>query len=473
MKNMTLRRIANVCGGILHLAEGMEYLADTEVTDITTDSRQAGEGSLFAAIVGERVDGHRFIPSVFEQGAYCVLSEQELTEPGGCWIKVLSTLQALKDIAQDYRAQLGIPVVGITGSVGKTSTKEVIASVLAQKYKTLKTQGNFNNELGVPLTIFRLREDDEIAVLEMGISDFGEMHRLAKIARPDTCVITNIGTCHLEFLGDRDGVLRAKTEIFDFLKEDGHIVLNGDDDRLIRVQNVKGIRPVFFGLGEAGRDGGNGPDAEKAWPALSVYADEIRQMGLSGTACKIHTPAGSFETLIPIPGIHMVRNALAAAAVGLAYGLTISQIDAGIRALESVSGRLHIIKTERYTLIDDCYNANPMSMKASLSVLQHADGFRAAVLGDMAELGPEEERFHAEVGAHAAACGIDLLIAAGRRSRALAQAASDNGAKQVFWYETLQALLDALPGLLPEGATVLVKASHCMEFEKVLALLQV
>ena len=203
-----------------------------------------------------------------------------------------------------------IPVVGITGSVGKTSTKEVIASVLKEKYRTLKTQGNFNNELGLPLTVFRLRDEDEIAVLEMGISDFGEMTRLAKIARPDTCVITNIGTCHLENLGDRDGVLKAKTEIFKYLQKDGHIVLNGDDDKLCMVKEYEGIKPVFFGM-EADKD---------------VYADEITSRGLKGMTCRIHIGGEAFMADIPMPGIHMVYNALAATAVGRIYGLTLEQI---------------------------------------------------------------------------------------------------------------------------------------------------
>ena len=189
--------------------------------------------------------------------------------------------------------------MGNTGSVGKTSTKEVIASVLSQKYRTLKTQGNFNNELGLPLTVFRLRDEDEIAVLEMGISDFGEMTRLAQIARSDTCVITNIGTCHLENLGNRDGVLKAKTEIFQFLRPDGHIVLNGDDDKLATVKGYKEVKPVFFGMG-------NG---------CQVYGDEIVSRGLKGMTCTIHLGDNAFTVDIPMPGRHMVYNALAAAAV--------------------------------------------------------------------------------------------------------------------------------------------------------------
>ena len=204
MKNMTLAHIAEVCGGIYF---GPEEKKTEEVTDIVTDSRKAGEGSLFVAIPGERVDGHKFIPNVASQGALAVISEQKLETPPCPYILVKDSMEAIKAMAEYYMRQLNIPVVGITGSVGKTSTKETIASVLAQKYRVLKTDANFNNELGLSLTVFRLREEDEMAVLEMGIDDFGQMHRLAKIARPETAVITNIGWCHLENLKTRYGIL--------------------------------------------------------------------------------------------------------------------------------------------------------------------------------------------------------------------------------------------------------------------------
>ena len=297
MKNLTLRNITKVCGGTYH---GPEELLDREVTSVTTDSRKAETGALFVPIVGERVDAHRFIPDVMEKGCLATLSERLQEGADYAYIQIESSLQAVKDIAEFYLEQLQIPVVGITGSVGKTSTKEVIASVLKEKYRTLKTQGNFNNELGLPLTVFRLRDEDEIAVLEMGISDFGEMTRLAKIAKPETCVITNIGTCHLENLGDRDGVLKAKTEIFSSMKPDGNIILNGDDDKLGTVKEYHGIRPVFFGLNKK----------------YDVYADEIQSLGLKGMSCRIHMGEQSFSVLVPMPGIDMVYNALAAAAIG-------------------------------------------------------------------------------------------------------------------------------------------------------------
>ena len=300
-------------------------------------------------------------------GAAAVLSEIDLGEKPFPYIRVGSSLQAVKDIAEFYLKQLHIPVIGIAGSVGKTSTKEMAYSVLRQKFNVLKTEGNFNNELGVPLTIFRLRDEHEMAVLEMGISDFGEMHRLAKIARPNTVIMTNIGYCHVENLIDRDGILKAKTEIFDFLESDAHIILNGDDDKLATITDVRGIKPVTFGFA----------------PERDIWADELKSLGLKGTACHIHTPVGDFHATVGMPGRHMVANALAGTAVGLAYGLTLDQIKTGIEANESLSGRFNIIDTDRYTIIDDCYNANPVSMKASLEVLQDGANRRVAILGDM------------------------------------------------------------------------------------------
>ncbi len=469
MKQLTLRRIAEACGGILHIAPGMEEAELTEIASITTDSRKAFEGSLFAAIKGERVDGHSFIPQVFKQGAVCVLSEQPLENAAGCWIYVRSTLDALKEIAEEYLRILQIPVVGITGSVGKTSTKEMIASVLSERYHVLKTAGNFNNELGLPLTVFRLTEEHEVAVLEMGISHFGEMHRLAKIARPDICVITNIGQCHLEFLHDRDGVLRAKTEIFDFLREDAGIVLNGNDDKLSLVTSVQGIRPVYYGVPEEA----GGDVRSNTGVSLSVWAEQIRPEGLRGTACTIHTDEGAFEVLVPLPGRHMVMNALAAAAVGRRCGLSNEQIRRGIEKLEPVSGRLHIIHTDKYDIVDDCYNANPVSVKASLDVLRDVEGPTAAILGDMAELGPDEIPMHRECGVHAAHCGLDRLIGIGERCKALIEAAKETDPSlQAVHYDSVDAFLEQGLQDIPEKAAVLVKASHCMAFDRIVQALE-
>ena len=454
MKNLTLENIAKVCGGVY---VGSPEKKEQEVQGIVTDSRKVEEGFLFVPIKGARVDAHDFIDGVIEKGALCTLTERELGEKSFPYIKVNSSLQAVKDIAEFYLKQLSIPVVGITGSVGKTSTKEMIAAVLEEKYNVLKTKGNFNNELGVPLTVFGLRPDHEIAVLEMGISDFGEMHRLAKIARPDTCVITNIGLCHLEFLKSRDGILKAKTEIFDFLESDGHVILNGDDDKLITVRDVKGIKPLFFGV-----DNHQG-----------VWANEIESKGLKGISCRIHAGEESFKVLIPIPGRHMVYNALAGTAVGLTYGMNMEEIKKGIESLQSLSGRFHIIETGNRTIVDDCYNANPVSMKASLDVLQDALGRRVAILGDMGELGKEEVEMHREVGVYAAARDIDKIICVGELAGDMAEAARLAApTKDIVHFAEKESLLEALPEMIWDGDTILVKASHFMEFEKVVEMLK-
>lgn len=459
MKNLTLKNMAQACNGTLVLPEGMssEELEHKETTSVVIDSRKVTKDGMFVAVKGERQDGHSFIPAVAQAGVLGVICERE---PEGCeipYILVEDSLTAFRKIAAFYREQLSIPVVGITGSVGKTSTKEFIASVLSQKFKVCKTQKNFNNEIGLPMTVLSIQPEDEAAVLEMGISDFGEMTRLTRIAKPDTCVITNIGTCHLENLGDRDGVLKAKTEIFKSMNPKGHIVLNGDDDKLATVSEYNGVKPVFFGL-NAERD---------------VYADQIESKGLKGVACRIHLGEDAFDVLVPTPGIHMVYNALAAAAVGRIYGLSIEEIKRGIESLETIRGRFKMIETDKFLVVDDCYNANPMSMKASLDVLHDGEGRRVAILGDMGELGENEIALHEEVGTHAAQCGIDVCICVGALSVHMAEAARKADQEfKVIYEESRESLLEHLGDLVQEGDTILVKASHFMQFEEVVKALE-
>ena len=348
-------------------------------------------------------------------------------------------------------------MVGITGSVGKTSTKEMIASVLGVKFNTLKTAGNFNNEVGLPLTVFNIREEHEAAVLEMGISDFGEMHRLSKVARPNICVITNIGLCHLEFLGDRDGVLRAKSEIFDFAAAGAKTIVNGDDDKLHTLKSREDLDCTLFGMD----------------PSNDVYAKNIENLGLDGLKCDISTPAGEFSAHIHIPGMHMVYNALAGTCVGLACGLTLEEIRAGIENAQTISGRNNIIHTKDYTIMDDCYNANPVSMKASLDVLSSALGRKVAILGDMGELGANEREMHFGVGEHAAKKQIDLLLCVGSLSEETVKGAlSVNPDMNAVLFETKEKLLEQLPELLNKGDSILIKASHFMQFDKIVKVLE-
>ncbi len=461
MKNMTLENIEKACGGRYI---GTEAEKKTEVLGVVIDSRQVESGYLFVAIPGEKVDGHKFIPDVFAKGAAAVLSEQQLEDPAGPYILVESTTKALRDLAEYYRKSLDIKVVGITGSVGKTSTKEMIASVLSEKYRVLKTEGNYNNEIGLPLTIFKIRAEHEVAVLEMGISEFGEMHRLATMANPDICVITNIGLCHLENLKTRDGILKAKTESFAHLKKDGIAILNGDDDKLSTVRQVGDKEPVFYGMEEKME---YREDAKK-----SVYATGVENLGLYGMQARIHTPEGERDVRIPIPGEHNVYNALAATAVGLSLGLSLDQISAGILKAKTIGGRTNLLNTGSMTVIDDCYNANPVSMKASIDVLATAEGRKIAVLGDMGELGENEKKLHYEVGEYLAKKEIDVLFCAGELSEEIAKAAQkESKTCEVYYFETRDALLEQLLPFLKKGDTVLVKASHFMEYPKIVKAL--
>lgn len=452
MKNMTLANIAACCGGTYF---GDETEKDTEVTGIAIDSRKVRKGGLFIPIQGERVDGHRFIPDVMEAGALACLSEEPRTDVKP-YILVDSTKEALKKTAAFYRQALGVKVVGITGSVGKTSTKEMIAAVLKEKFNVHKTAGNFNNEIGLPLTIFDILEEHEVAVLEMGISDFGEMHRLAEIANPDICVITNIGLCHLENLGSRDGVLKAKTEAFDHLRGEGIVILNGDDDKLSAIQEVNGKKTIRYGLqkGEA-------------------CASEICSLGMEGIRMKLHLNKEHKTVTIPIPGEHNIYNALAAACVGAVCGMELKDICRGIETAETISGRSNLIHKNGITVIDDCYNANPISMRASIDVLSQAAGRKIAILGDMGELGEKERELHAGVGSYAAEKQIDRLLAVGELSEETVRAAKAAGGHSIeaFHFDSKEELLKELLPCIKKGDTLLVKASHFMEFPKIVEAL--
>lgn len=464
---LTIGQIAEATGGrvVYDITKKPVATPDFEVSSVVLDSRQVTEGGVFIATIGERVDGHSFVTSVFEKGAVLAIVQREPseTEQWGTYLLVEDTLKALKDIGEYYRKTLRIPVIGITGSVGKTSTKEFIAGVLSEKYNVLKTQGNYNNEIGVPLTLLQIREEHEAAVVEMGISDFGEMHRLSAMARPDVAVITNIGQCHLENLKDRDGVLRAKTEIFDFMAPEGKICLNGDDDKLRTVTAPERKELRFFGLNS--RDAG------------TVYATDVKSKGLWGSAAMLHLASGeAFDGEIPLPGIHMVLNATAAACVAEWLGLTPEQIQAGLKKVATIAGRNRLISTETYTLIDDCYNANPVSMKAGIDLLCMADTAKVAILGDMFELGTNSDALHREVGVYAAEKDVDRLICVGANSRHMYNGAKEAGATQVTYFETLEAFKEALQEkdteLLPKRSTVLIKASHGMHFSELVELLK-
>lgn len=469
MKNLTLENITTACRGTYH---GDPLKLPVEAEGVVIDSRKVEKNFLFVAIDGEKVNAHKFIPDTIEKGALCVVSHEDLGETDYPYILVESTGQALLDIAKLYRDSFDVKVVGITGSAGKTSTKEMIASVLAQKYNVHKTLGNFNNEWGLPITIFEMNDSHEIAILEMGVNHFGEMRRLSSVASPDICVITNIGVAHLEFFKTREGIFQEKSQMIQDMKNGRTIILNGDDDLLSRMGPVKGVDPVFFGISR---------DCE-------FYASDLASAGLKGTACTLHLPSGEdIRCLVPLPGIHMVSNALAGAAVGYSLGLTPEEIKRGIENLPSIPGRNHIISTDKLVILDDCYNANPISTNAAIDVLTMAIGRKVAVLGTMGELGSDEEQLHFNTGVYAAKQGIDLVCGIGRLGRAIAEGASgfdspgtgslvsgssdsysseltDSAGTKALWFETKEDFLSAMKDIIHKGDNVLVKASHGMNF---------
>ncbi len=463
MRNMTLENIAKCLNSTLCQAEGKEQL---EITGAVLDSRKVEEGFAFFATRGEKVDGHSFIPQVAEKKAALVICEEAPTVEIP-YILVEDTFAALKEVAAFYREQLTIPVVGITGSVGKTSTKEMIAAALGAKFNVLKTQGNFNNEVGLPLTILGIREEHEVAVVEMGISDFGEMHRLSRIAKPDVCVITNIGQCHLENLIDRDGVLKAKTEIFDFMQEDGYVVLNGDDDKLATVKEVKGKAPYFFGLTAEEKDAGYMTGATGKF----AYAADIQNHGLFGSDFKMTLFGKELQANVPLPGQHMVINALAAATVGKILGMEEEDILKGIASVQATGGRSNIMKLADKTVIDDCYNANPVSMKAAIDLLMMAQGRKVVILGDMFELGADELALHREVGMYAAMARLDGMVFIGDLSKEMYEGAAKLRAMPKY-YPDKEAFFAAHKPEDFADTTVLVKASHGMHFEEIVEWLR-
>lgn len=450
MKSFTLKQALDACAGKFF---GETDLLTIELSAIVTDSRKVKKNALFAAIEGERVDGHNFIPQCIEAGALCSICEKTPTD-NSPHILVENTKQALIDIATAYRLIFDIPFIGISGSVGKTTTKEMIASVLSQKYNVHKTQGNFNNDLGVPLTLFALEEDHEVAVIEMGISDFGEMTVLSRIVKPDVCVLTNIGNCHLECLGDRDGVRKAKTEMFDFMNPHGIAVLCKDDDKLCEIKEVKGRAPVTFGLCEG----------------ADYTAENIETNNEDRTSFTVKYAEGEFPTTVFALGKHMVSNALCATALGKRFRLEDEEIAKGISEYKPTGSRQNVVKTEKITIIDDCYNANPASMKASIETLAGFSGRRVAILGDMKELGKTENELHQQIGNFVVEKNLDLVIAIGELALNIYKEARPY--IDCEWFQTVEEAKLEMYEMLTIGDTVLVKASHSMKFEEIVEYLK-
>lgn len=455
MKNMTLDNIARVTHGQLFYPDGVKADPYKCIEGVVTDNRKIEKDYLFIPVIGENADGHTFIDSAFEMGAYATLSMRKLENPKGPYILVENSLQALIEIATFYRQQLTIPVVGIIGSVGKTSTKEMVASVLSTRYNVLKTDKNLNNSIGLPLTICSIRDYHKAAVVEMGISDFGEMDVLGDIAKPDMVVMTNIGQCHLKQLKDRDGILRAKSEVFKHMPSDGVAILNADDDKLSGADTL-GLKTVYYGESSD-----------------YITAKNIKLTSMEATGMLLITPQGQADVTIPLAGRHNCINAMAAAAVAVELGLSISEIAQGIENVKAIEGRNNFIDAAGITIIDDCYNANPVSMKSSIEVLSKAKGRTIAILGDMGELGEDEKSLHYEIAKTIDECSISILFAVGELTNEIVRGLMDcNASCRFAHYDDVdEMLMDVIPSL-NTGDTVLVKASHFMNFSKVVKAIQ-
>ncbi len=454
MKNMTLENIAKAVNGKLHVIQkpGIEYAE--VVSSVAIDSRLIQKDGLFVATRGKRVDGHTFITDVASAGALCVICEDEPVDVEISYIVVQDCLKALLDLAKFYRRQLDIRIVAITGSVGKTTTKEFIASVLSEKYRVHKTTGNHNNLIGLPLTIFEITELHEVAVLEMGISQFGEMEKMAEASKPDVSVMTNIGECHLEYLGSLQGVLDAKSKLLDFMKIDGTLVSNGDDQMLLSIPEPKAKKRVHFGVRKEN----------------DVTVLDVNDFGLEGTHCRIQGKKTDYDVQIPLPGQHMIYNALAAVAVGEIFGLSKEEIERGIFHTRTVGSRSHMIATEKYAIIDDCYNANPVSMRAAINTLASAKTRKVAILGDMGELGEESKILHENVGICARKQPIDVLIFIGKLMKYAKESAvkteEERNAK-IYYFDTKEEFYVKRDQILKKGDTILVKASNSQGFSAI------
>lgn len=424
------------------------------VTAVTTDSRAVPSGSLFIPLRGERFDGHDYLDAALTGGAAGCLTEKipAVLQAGKFYILVDDTLAALKRLAAWYRGEFAIPVVQVTGSAGKTTTKEMIASVLGQHFSTLKTEGNFNNAIGAPLTLLNLSPTHQAAVVETGMNHFGEIRYLGEMVRPTVAVITNVGDAHIENLGGtRQGILQAKCEIFENLSPDGLAVLNGDDALLSALDLP--FRTVLCGKSEC----------------CAVRVSDVAEHGISGVTCTVTTARDTYAVSIPSPGAYMIYPAAMAIAIAEYFDICKADILAGIAAYRPVGSRMHLVHCSRdRVIIDDCYNANPQAMAEALRILGQTEyPRRVAVLGDMGELGELTEQAHRDMGELAQTLELDAVIAIGQKAKAIQDA--DPAAQ---WFPTVKEALGAIRDAFTSGTAVLVKASHAMHFTDIVKELE-
>jgi len=462
MALFTGAEVSAIVGGTV--LAGPSALARARILRVHTDSRSVKKGDLFVALPGERFDAHEFVPAAVAAGAAAVIVRADYAPPraisGAVLFGVADPLRAYQQLAAAHRVRFSLPVVAVTGSNGKTTTKEMVASVLAARWRTMKTEGNLNNRVGVPQTLFRLNAKYEAAVIEMGVDDMGQTTRLCEIVRPTLGLITNIGPDHLEFFKTMDRSAESKAELLAELPKDGAAILNADDRYYGLFKKRAGGRVVSFGL----------------TARAHVRAEEIEPYGRDGTQFKLVLPgrARRLAARIRVPGEHNVTNALAAAAVGVALDVPGSAIVAGLAKFRPAAMRSQIEVRHGVRIIVDCYNANPASTRAAVRLLAESKtkGRRIAVLGDMLELGPTTAQLHAEVGTYVAEQRIDTLIASGVLARNLAKGARIAGMSAVHEAADAPAAAAELLALVAPGDVVLVKGSRGMRLERVVEALR-
>ena len=442
MKTISAETLCAAVGGEWLFGDGA-----SAVTGLTTDSRVVRAGEVFLPVIGERFDGHDYIGAALAAGASGCLCARvpEQYQEGKFYIRVADTRLALKALAQWYRAQFSIPFVQLTGSVGKTTTKEMVARVLSEHVETLWTEGNLNSDLGVPQTLLRLDDTHRAAVIETGMDHFGQIRALGEMVRPDIALITNIGDAHIEFLGSREGILQAKCEIFEALAPDGLAVLNGDDPLLNTVTLPQ--RVVRCGLGEG----------------CDVRVSEVAERGVAGVDCTVTTARAVYRLAIPAPGAHMIYPAAMAVAVGEALGLSAEEITRGVAQYAPSGNRMRVERLPGgRVLLNDSYNASPQAMEAAVRILASGGtGKRIAMLGDMKEIGDASEECHRRIGQLVGELGVDTLFCVGPDCRAyLLPEAQRCGCTDAHWYETKEAAYPDLVAAYTEGSTLLLKAAH-------------
>lgn len=435
------------------LLAGLALAEPVSIQAVVTDSRKVVPNCVFVCFPGERVDGHDFAAGAYRNGAAYIIANHPVEGvPADRTVVVPDSARAMIRMASNYRMLFSLQIVGVTGSVGKTTTKEFCYAVLSAFGNTMKTEGNQNNDIGVPNTLFRLENTTEYAVVEMGMDHAGEIERLTRCARPSAGIITMIGVSHLENLGTRENILKAKMEICAGLPDGAPLVLNADNDLLPTAQIPTRLRPVWFGI-------------EKE---ADVRAQNVQTEAQGTTFTIVDRTHGSFQAQIPTVGLHTVYDALAAYTAATRLGLDPAACAQALSRYQTTGMRQNIVEKGGVTVIEDCYNASPDSMKAAISVLKELPNPRKiALLGDMLELGEASEEGHRQTGVWVAQAGIDVLIAYGPRSAAMAQAAQEQGVTTVHC-QNAQEVLQCLQQFVQPGDALLAKASHAMKLEDLL-----